>query len=479
MLSAVLLAALGVAGSANAAAPVTWCGGAEQLSVDRPDTVNGLQWHSIDAVAQDSPDQFGIFFSGFASDFAGMDEWWTLRDPTRTTRLDLANFNGCAPGFEQLDISSVRLPRNGVDYQANATTVDRIKDDLNAADFGHPDKKYIVFYDGPYDDPTNCGKGITGRVDGGQDGYAIIFLSACSANPATGTGDVALTVTHEMIHAMNALPMPFPNPGPPNVCGFSQGGAEDLWHPCDSAADIMFPKGSPGDTFANQVLDLNRDDYYDHQGVWWDVQDSMFLKRLGSGDVTPPVGPNKKKVTAASVKRDVTFKWPRATGGGLLGYRPYTNGELFQASNDKFFTTGKRKIRLLGPKPKRVIELGVRTIDKAGNLGVLQEIRFKVGVGIVNAKGKLIKDTVPPSAPKMKPGSIGSAGLTLRWGKSNDLGRPINGYRVERNKRTFAILSPKARSTVVPFAKARGTWTVRAIDKPKNLSPRSNPLRIS
>ena len=282
-----------------------------------------------------------------------------------------------------------------------------------------------------------------------------------------------------MIHAMNALPVPFPNPGPPNVCGFSQGGAEDLGHPCDSPADIMFPKGMPGDTFANQVLDLNRNDYYGHQGAWWDVQDSLFLKRLDSGDVTPPVGPNKKKVTATSVKRNVTFKWPKATGGGLLGYRVYTDGKFFQTNNNKFVTTAKRKTTVRGPKPKRVIELGVRAIDKVGNLGVLREIRFKVGVGIVNAKGKLIKDTVPPSSPKLKKSTVDGAGLTIRWRKANDLGRPIKGYRVERNKRAFATLSPKARSIVVPFSKARGTWTVRAIDKAKNLSPRTQSLTIS
>ena len=404
LLSAVVLCLLVWAAPASAGGtPVTWCGGAQQADKDRADTVNGLQWHVIYAVAADSPERFAALASGISTDIAAIAAWWTAQDPTRVPRFDLAAFAGCASTYGQLDITVARLPRSGADYQANATTVDRVTDDLNAMGYGNADKKYLVYYDGPFDNPTNCGKGVTGQIDGGENGYAVIFLAACAASVGTGVGDVALTVAHEMIHAMNALPVPFPNPGPPNVCGTSQGGAEDLGHPCDSASDVLFPVRAQGATFATQVLDLNRDDYYGHGGPWWDIQDSLFLQRLNSSDTTAPKGPLARKITATSVKRLVTFKWPKAKGGGLLGYRVYTDGELFQTAGDRFFTTKKRKITIGDktriPKLKKVVELGVRAIDKAGNLGPLGTIRFKVGVGIVNKKGKLLKDTVPPPHP--------------------------------------------------------------------------------
>ena len=443
---------------------------------DRPDTVNGLQIRIVYAHAQDTPNRFTALASGIATDIAAIAAWWQQQDPTRTLRFDLAEFPGCTTQYGALDLAVVQLPRAGAEYQASDTTVSRISADLNALGFGDADKKTLVYYDGPFDNPLNCGKGVTGQIDGGKDGYAVIFLAACSATVGTGVGDVALTVAHELIHALNALPVPFPSPGPPNVC------ADDLGHPCDSPTDLLFPTGSPGDSFATQVLDFNRDDYYGHPGSWWDVQDSLFLQRLDSADVTAPSGLGAKGVTATSVKRIVTFTWPRAKDASLLGYRVYTNGRLFQTANDRFYTTKKRKITIGDkrriPRLKRIVELGVRAIDTSGNLGPLRTIRFRVGVGIVNARGKLLKDTVPPSSPKLRQSQVLASGLQIRWRRATDIGGAVVGYRIEKNKRTFKVVSAKARSLIVPFAQARGSWTVRAIDKAKNVSPRTQALTI-
>lgn len=487
LLSAVILGVLFWAAPANAGVqiPVTWCGGAEETSVDRPDTVNGLQWHVVYAYASDTQNRFPVLASGFTTDIAAIAAWFQLRDPSRVPRFDLAAFLGCTEPsvYGALDITVVQLPRTGAEYQANATTVMRVTDDLNAMGYGDPDKKTLVYYDGPYDNPTNCGKGITGQIDGGKSGYAVIFLAACSAIVGTGVGGIGLTAAHEMIHAMNALPVPFPNPGPPNVCGTSRGGAEDLGHPCESALDIMFPVGSPGDTFFTQLLDVGNDDYYAHPFAWWDVQDSFYLRHLDSTDTTPPTGPAAKTVTATSVKRAVTFKWAKAKGGAVLGYRVYTNGMLFQTSNDKFYTTKKRTITIgdkkVIPKLKRIIVLGVAAIDPFGNLGPLETIRFRVGVGIVNQKGKLLKDTVPPSSPKFKKSQVLASGFQLRWSKAVDVGGKVKSYRLVRNKRLFAVVPANVRSYTVPFDKAVGTWNISAADRAKNVSPRTQSLTIS
>ena len=121
----------------------------------------------------------------------------------------------------------------------------------------------------------------------------------------------------------------------------------------------------------------------------------------------------------------------------------------------------------------------MRAIDKAGNLGPLVTIRFRVGVGIVNAKGKLLKDTVPPSSPKLKPSKILSTGLVLSWRRASDIGGKVVSYRIERNKRSFVVVRGKARTVTIPLDQARGTWSVRAVDRGKNLSPRRQTVTIS
>ena len=119
--------------------------------------------------------------SGIATDIAALAAWWTAQDATQVPHFDLAAFAGCATTYGGLDITVAKLPRNGSDYSANATTVDRVTADLNKMGYGNADKKYLVYYDGPFDNATNCGKGVTGQIDGGKNGYAVIFLAAWSA----------------------------------------------------------------------------------------------------------------------------------------------------------------------------------------------------------------------------------------------------------------------------------------------------------
>jgi len=74
--------------------------------------------------------------------------------------------------------------------------------------------------------------------------------------------------THELIHALGAVP-----PGDPHPCPGDSG------HVCDSQTDILYPTTS-GEPLSSKVLDFNRDDYYGHSGTWPDIQDSPWLHRL-------------------------------------------------------------------------------------------------------------------------------------------------------------------------------------------------------
>ena len=246
-----------------------------------PDAAGGFQWHVVYAFPADGADRLASVAPGIAGDLAAIDAWWNGQDSSRRIRFDLHAFPGCAPGFGQLDISRAQLPRPGDVYRPLAGRLEALLTDLNGAPFGFTsaDKKYLVYYDGPVDEEKVCGQGNSGIVDGGEDAYAIVFMQACGQqSPGDGEGVAAITAVHEMVHAFNALPSPFPSPGPPNVCPGDQG------HPCDSSVDLLYPEGTAADTLSTRILDAGRDDYYGHGGDWFDVQDSQFLLRIGGPD---------------------------------------------------------------------------------------------------------------------------------------------------------------------------------------------------
>jgi hypothetical protein len=461
-LSAAFALSAGTAGAA--VGPVTWCG-AEASTVDRlPDETASFQWHVIYAFPADGADRFAALASGIATDLASVDAWWTGQDGTRGIRFDLYAFPGCAPGLGQLDISRVQLPRPAADYQALTERLTRLIADLNAAPFGFvdPDKKYLVYYDGPVDETGTCGQGNAGLVDGGPRAYAAVFLGACGqGSPGDGEGAAAITAAHEMVHALNALPVPFPSPGPPNVCS-----PEDQGHPCDNALDLLYPQGTATDTLSTRMLDFGRDDYYAHAGAWWDVQDSPFLARIGGPDTAPPSGP--KSLTPTSDGSVVTLSWPKATDdAGPLRYRVYRDGALIGET--------QKTSAVDRAKPGRVVSYAVRAADGAGFLGPRVTVRFKVGYGIVDEAGKLLEDTVPPPRVPRLSGAFAGGSLVLRWAAVKDPGG-IKGYLVERNGKRYVLV--KGTSLTVPLAKAKGTWTVRAVDRAGNIGPRFRTLRV-
>jgi hypothetical protein len=108
-------------------------------------------------------------------------------------------------------------------------------------------------------------------------------------------------------------------------------------------------------------------------------------------------------------------------------------------------------------------------------LGPLQTALFKVGFGIVDEAGTLVRDTVAPRRVTGLRGIPTRTGVRLRWRAARDPGG-IRGYLVERNRKRFRVV-PRT-SLSVPRAKAHARWSVRAIDKAGNIGPRFATLRI-
>ena len=449
---------LGFAGAAHAAvAPVTWCG-ADAAAADRvPDAAAGFQWHVVYAVPSDGTDRFASLASGIATDLASIDAWWNGQDASRRLRFDLFAFPGCAPGLGQLDLSSSRLPRPGADYAPLESRLDRIVADLNALPFGFasPDKKYLVYYDGPADEQKVCGQGNAGVTDGGPRAFAIVFLQACGqGSPGDGEGVAAITAVHEMTHALNAV-----LEQAPHYCNDG--------HVCDSDSDLLRAVGTSTDVLSAQVLDVGHDDYYGHSGTWWDAQDSGWLIRVGGPDTAPPVGPASLRVSSDGPV--VTLTWPRAVDDvGPVRYRVYRDGELVHETvQTRIVDRGVRG---------RTIVYGVRAADGAGFLSPLVEVRFKVGAGVVDPAGRLLADTVaPPPVTGLRGVATGGA-LLLRWHAVTDPGG-IRGYVVERNGRRFATV--KRTRLSIPGTKSKGLWTVRAVDRAGNVGRRLQAVRFS
>jgi hypothetical protein len=311
------------------------------------------------------------------------------------------------------------------------------------------------------DEDKVCGQGNAGLVDGGARAFSAVFLQACDqSTPGDGEGVAAITTAHEMIHGFDALVSPFPDPGPPNAC------LSDLGHPCDSALDILYPEGASTDTLSTRILDFGRDDYYGHSGPWWDVQDSPFLIHLGGVDAAPPVGPTSLRITSRG--RIVSLSWPKASDDvGPVRYRVYRNGVLLQE-------TPATTLRDRGGTGTTYL-YGVRAADAAGFLSPLVEVRFRIGVGVVDAQGALLQDTVAPPPVKGLYASVRRSSLVLRWKAVHDAGG-IRSYLVEKNRRRYRLVSGTIVS--VPLAKAKGTWSVRAVDRAGNVGPRFQSVHV-
>jgi hypothetical protein len=257
-------------------AALDWCGARQGPVLDRQPSLDLTvpeQVHAVYVLPADGIDQYASLAGRIAADAAAISAWWERQDPGRAPRFDRFPFPGCTAPFADLDVGFLRLPRNGADY------VDGAGDRL-LADLGElkqlASAKLLIYYDGPpVLDPRVCGTAFIPSQAvvrlGGAFGLTFVWVrSTCAGD--VGAGRLAAAVAaHELIHSLGALSQP----GAPNECPPPDGG-----HVCDSPADILFPTASPDTTLESQILDVDRDDYYGHQGSWIDVQDSPWLARL-------------------------------------------------------------------------------------------------------------------------------------------------------------------------------------------------------
>jgi hypothetical protein len=438
--TAAAFVALVAAPPAQASTPVPWCG-TESSAVDRlPDAVPGYAVHVTLVRPPGAPDRFAELAPRLAGDAAAIEAWWRGHDPTRSPRFDLFSAPGCAGSFGALDITSLELPQAISEIDVAFGQLRQLLGDLA---FDEPEKAYLVYYDGPTGQVGNdrvCGQGGQGSF--GRPALAIVFLDSCDAD----AGDVVRPViaAHELMHVLGAV-----SSSAPSHC--SRG------HVCDTTSDLMAAVLSGAD-LSEHVLDGGRDDYYGHAGSWTDVQDSLFLERLDSPDRTPPTAPGALRVgdNPGGLTR---VSWsPSQDDVGPVSYRVYEEGRFVGETTGTF---------TLVPGAGGTVRYAVRAADAVGHLGAVVAARYRDGVGMVDERGRLVRDTVrPPAVARVTVRRTGRISR-LTWPAVRDAGG-LRSYRVKIGARVVVVRKP---AIAITRARVTGPVTVAAVDRAGNIGP--------
>ena len=440
----VALVALGASAPAQASTPMPWCG-TDSARADRlPDATPGYAVHIAYVRGPGQPDRLGELAPRIVGDVAAIDAYWRTQDAGRTPRFDLFPIP-CASTFGALDISSIELPQPVSDIRTAFSDLRRLL--ATRAGFSEPEKVYLLYFDGPTGQVGNervCGQGSPpGGL--GSSGMAVIYLDSCGALRTDSLRPVV--AVHELVHVLGAVV-----DQAPNACNDG--------HVCDVENDLMTASLS-GAELETHVLDGGRDDYYGHVGTWEDVQDSLFLERLDSPDRNAPTAPG------APVVRDdpsglVAFSWGASSDDvGPVAYRIYQDG--------RFVRQVPRLSVLLTPPVDGIGSYTVRAADPVGHLSQPVTVRFKLGAGIVDEQGRLLRDTVRP--PAIRTVSIRRTTQTrvLTWPAVRDPGG-LRGYRIKIGARTLIVRKPRL---TVTRATLRTAISVAAVDRAGNIGPQT------
>ncbi len=445
----VAVAALGSAAPARASNPLPWCGTGTS-EVDRlPDATPGFAVHVAYVHPQGAPDRLADWAPRIVGDVAAIDGWWRSQDSARAPRFDLFPFP-CSSPFGQLDISSVTLPQPAGDIDSAFERIRFLLADTRG--FIQAEKTYLVYYDGPverspFEFPV-CG--IGGGAAGGLSGIAIVFLDACSAEENLFRPTVAV---HELMHVFGAV-----SGAAPNHC--------DRGHVCDVANDLL-RSSLTGAELEAHVLDGGRDDYYAHSERWADVQDSLFLERLDSPDRAPPTPPSALTATDGAAPGLIRISWrPSTDDVGPVTYRVY--------QDDRFVAATTSTSTILGVAETDTSSYSVRAADPVGHLSQPQTLRFRVGLGVVDAQGRLVRDTVRPPALGSVRVRRTAKSVVLSWAAVLDPGG-VRGYRVKLGSRTLTVQRP---TLTIARAQLRTAVSLAAVDRGGNVGPaKVIPLR--
>lgn len=429
--------ALGAAAPAHASVPMPWCGSAS--TVDRlPDATPGYAVHVLYVRAPGTPDRLAEVAPRLVGDAAAIEAWWRGDDATRSPRFDLFVAPECTTPLGSLDITSVQLPRAITSIEGAFT---ELRSTLAELGFRQAEKAYLVYFDGPTGQSGAervCGQGAAPGFN--RSGIAVVYLDSCGADDGDSLRPVV--AVHELVHVLGAV-----STRAPNHC--------ERGHVCDFEQDLMRSFLSDAE-LESLVLDAGRNDYYGHGGTWLDVQDSLFLERLDSPDLTPPAAPQSIRV-GDDPNGLVRISWPAAQDDvGPVSYRVYENGDFVRELTSTSM--------VLLPTTTGIVAYSVRAADPVGHLSPIVSGRFLAGVGMVDEQGRLVRDTVrPPSVSRVTVKRTKKT-VALSWPAVRDAGG-VRGYRVRIGSKTVTVPKP---AITIARSNLRGPVSITAIDRAGN-----------
>ena len=262
-----------------------------------------------------------------------------------------------------------------------------------------------------------------------------------------------IVAVHELVHTFDAV-----SGTAPHHCNDG--------HVCDVANDLMNASLS-GEELETHVLDGGRDDYYGHSGTWTDVQDSLFLERLDSPDRAAPSLPSSLTATDGAAPGIVRVSWRASTDDlGPVTYRVY---------QDNASSPRRRRPRPASASPEsNTSSYTIRASDSVGHLSQPLTIRFRLGLGLVDGQGKLVRDTVrPPAVGRVSVRRVAKT-VRLSWPPARDPGG-LRGYRVKVGLRVLTVTKP---AVTLNRATLRTAVSLAAVDRAGNIGPSTTvPLR--
>lgn len=248
----------------------------DRVDFDRPDDTPGAyQIHVNYVLPSDGVDEMLDLDGRIVTSVGAFTQWFAAQAEGRRLRLDTCG--------GALDVRLVRLTQSEAELKAKGLYLrDAIEAEMAAAGLLAPTKMELVYYGGDAD--GTCGGGpfppaLIGRV-------AAIYLKgtfadpkipSCAENPIGASleepGYFDFAALHELLHGLGMAPVCAPH-------------AVLDGHVSDSPTDLMYAGGSP---WTPAVLDLGRDDYFDHgDPMCPDLARSVFLEPLPADAEVPP-----------------------------------------------------------------------------------------------------------------------------------------------------------------------------------------------
>ncbi len=266
-----------------------------RATIDRPDTIEDHQVHIVYLVPSDMADEKLDSSGVLACSVEAWNDWFRKQSGGASWRIDTLDPPGRRSGI--IDITFVKSPRPSSEIQSNADVTAELKAAglLPADESGV--KKFLVY--AATDTGRLCGAASypLSQLDpaplplgGGHSLVASVFLfsdAGCGAHSFGTPGNASYSeaiAMQELLHTEGVVPL-----GAPHGCS-----AVDLVpvHACTPGLvftdvigqrldpqrrDVMFPFAGP--PLSENILDIDRDDYFDHPFPFRDLADSDWLTR--------------------------------------------------------------------------------------------------------------------------------------------------------------------------------------------------------